>query len=136
MSKFTRIFIKIIVLLIYVIFIMDFLTPPYNYEIGGMTFLNVPIAIYLEILGYLICGIFIGFIIGESVDDKIFSHKIIMVLILILLAFAAFLKPIYFWTKGLVSISTLVKEMYFNVILGIALGIIICLRINKWIERK
>ena len=76
MSKFTRIFIKIIVLLIYVIFIMDFLTPPYNYEIGGMTFLNVPIAIYLEILGYL------------------------------------------------------------NVILGIALGIIICLRINKWIERK
>ena len=115
---------------------MDFLTPPYNYEIGGMTFLNVPIAIYLEILGYLICGIFIGFIIGEAVDDKIFSNKIIMVLILILLAFAAFLKPIYFWTKGLVSISTLDKEMYFNVILGIALGIIICLRINKWIERK
>ena len=96
----------------------------------------MPIAIYLEILGYLICGIFIGFIIGEAVDDKIFSHKIIMVLILILLAFAAFLKPIYFWTKGLVSISTLDKEMYFNVILGIALGIIICLRINKWIERK
>lgn len=63
---------------------MDFLTPPYNYEIGGMTFL----------------------------------------------------KPIYFWTKGLVPISILDKEIYFNVIFGIVLGIIICLRINKWIERK
>ena len=130
MNKSAKIFIKIIIFLLYIFFVIDFLLPPYNSVIESYI-LNVPIVVYFEILAYLLCGILLGSIIGEFIPNETVFNRNIIIFILIMLGLVAFLKPIYFWSKGIIPAWILGKEMYFNILFGVLLGSIICLKMNR-----
>ena len=108
MNKSAKIFIKIIIFLLYIFFVIDFLLPPYNYVIESYI-LNVPIVVYFEILAYLLCGILLGSIIGEFIPNETVFNRNIIIFILIMLGLVAFLKPIYFWSKGIIPAWSLGK---------------------------
>lgn len=129
MNKSAKVFIKLSIFLLYILFIMDFLLPPYDYKIEGYV-LNVPTVVYFEILAYLLCGILLGSIIGEFIPNKVLLKRNIIIFLLILFGLITFLKPIYFWSKGAIPVWALGKEIYFNILFGVLLGSIICLKMN------
>jgi len=63
--------------------------------------------------------------------NKILFKRSIIISLLILLALITFLKPIYFWSKGIIPAWILGKEIYFNILFGVLLGSIICLKMNR-----
>jgi len=135
MNKSAKVSCKIIIFLLYILFIMDFLLPPYDYTTEGYI-LNVPTVVYFEILAYLFFGILLGSIIGEFIPNKGLFKRSIIIFLLILLGLITFLKPIYFWSKGVIPVWILGKEIYFNILFGVFLGSIICLKMNRHSKLK
>lgn len=116
--------IKLTIWIVYVMAILNYFIPPYDFEVSTVMF------IFGEFAGYLILGILTGAVIEECCDVR-FISKGGTVILLAALGIISLVKPLYFllklgnlgWTWG--------KEIYFILLFGILLELMVSQKIKN-----